>query len=100
MQSERQEGIFTCYGMKEKIPDDVASPFGDFIAYLAQNGVVEPHIECHNVKTNLTNDDNDQATGCALIIDNVEPCAFKVMKRAANINPEFDNLGELIGAGR
>ena len=52
-----------------------------------------PHIERHNFKTNFTKDDKDQVTGCTLSIDNVEPCAFKVMKRAANVNPEFDNSG-------
>ena len=32
-------------------------------------------------------------------IDNVEPCAFNVMKRAANVNPEFDNLGSSLVLG-
>ena len=99
MKSERHEGIFTCEGMQEKFPDDVASTLGDFIAYLADNGVVEPHIECHNFKTDFTKDDKDQVTGCTLSIDNVEPCSFKVMKRAANVNPEFDNLGSSLVLG-
>ena len=85
--------------MQEKSPDDVASTLGDFIAHLANNGVVEPHIECHNSKTDFTKDDKDQVTGCTLPIDNVEPCAFKVMKRAANVNLEFDNLGSSLVLG-
>ena len=85
--------------MQEKFPDDVASTLGDFIAYLANNGFAEPHVECHNFKTNFTKDDKDQVTGCTLSIDKVEPCAFKVMKRAANVNPEYDNLGSSLVLG-
>ena len=32
-------------------------------------------------------------------IDNVELCAFKVMMWAANVNPEFDNLGSSLVLG-
>ena len=103
MKSESHEGIFTCEGMQEKLqekfPDDVASTLGDFIAYLAQNGVVEPHIECHNAKTEFTKDDKDQVIGCKLSITNSEPCTFKLMKRASNVNPEFENLGSSLVLG-
>ena len=97
--SERHEGISTCEVMQEKFPDDVASTLGDFIAYLANNGVVEPHIECHKFKTDFTKDDKDQVTGCTLSIDNVEPCAVRVRMQAANANPEFDNLGSSLVLG-
>ena len=86
-------------GMQDKSPDDVASTLGDFIADLANNAVVEPHIECHIFKTNFTKDDKDQVTGCTLSIDNVELCAFKVRVQAANVNPEFDNLGSSLVLG-
>ena len=29
----------------------------------------------------------------------MEPCAYKVMKRAANVNPDFDNLGSSLVLG-
>ena len=93
MKSESHQGVFSTEGMQEKFPDDVASTLGEFLAYLARNGVVEPHIECHNVKTEFTKDDQDKVIGCAVSINRAEPCTFKIMKRAANQNDEFDNLG-------
>ena len=37
--------------------------------------------------------------GCTFSIDTVEPCAFKVVKQAANVNLEFDNLGSSLVLG-
>ena len=93
MKSESHQGVFSAEGMQEKFPDDIASTLGEFLAYLARNGVVEPHIECHSVKTEFTKDDQDKVIGCAVSISRSEPCTFKIMKRAANQNDEFDNLG-------
>ena len=86
-------------GFQQKFSDDVASTLGDFIAYLAQNGVVEPHVECHNLKTDFTKDEEGQVTGCNVSITNVEPCTLKVMKRAANVNAEYGNLGSSLVLG-
>ena len=61
--------------------------------------MVEPHIECHNAKTEFTKDDKDQVIGCKLSITNSEPCTFKLMKRASNVNPEFENLGSSLVLG-
>ena len=98
------QGIFTCEGktcegIQEKYPDDVASTLSDFFAYLARNGVVEPHVECHKYKTEFTKDDKDKVIGCTVSIASKEPCTFKVMKRAANVNAEFDNLGSTLLLG-
>ena len=57
MTSESHAGVFMCEGFQQKFSDDVASTLGDCIAYLAQNGVVEPHVECHNLKTDFTKDE-------------------------------------------
>ena len=101
MQSESHEGIFSCQkeGMQEKFPDDVTATLADFLSYLAKNGVVEPHIECHKFSTTFTKDDKDEVTGCAVTISNSEPCTFKVLKRAANVPPEFENLGSSLLLG-
>ena len=88
-----------CEGFQQKFSDDVASTSGDFLAYLAQNGVVEPHVECHNLKTDFTKDEEGQVTGCNVSITNVEPCTLKVMKRAANVNAEYGNLGSSLVLG-
>ena len=85
--------------MQEEFPDDVASTVGNFIAYLAKNGVVEPHLECHSFTMNFTKDDKDQVTRCTLSIDNVDPCTVSVRMQAANANPEFDNLGSSLVLG-
>ena len=79
MTSESHVGVFMCEGFQPKFSDDVASTLGDFLAYLAQNGVVEPHVECHNLKTDFTKDEQGQVTGCKVSITNVEPCTLKVM---------------------
>ena len=85
--------------MQEKIPDDVTSTLSDFLSYLAKNGVVDPHIECHNVSTQFTKNEQDAMTRCSVTISSAEPCAFKVMKRAANVAPECDNLGSALVLG-
>ena len=84
--------------MQEKFSDDVAS-LGDFIAYLGRNGVVEPRIKCHECKTEFTKNAKDKVIGCTVSITRVEPCAFKVMKRPANIKADFDTLGSTLVLG-
>ena len=79
--------------MQEKFPDDVTSTLSDFLSYLAKNGVVDPHIECHNVSTQFTKNEQDAMTRCSVTISSAEPCTFKVMKQVPNAALEFDNLG-------
>ena len=38
-------------------------------------------------------------TRCSVTVSSAEPCAFKVMKRAANVALEFDNLGSSMVLG-
>ena len=101
MSSESHEGIFSNQkeGMQEKFLDGVTATLSDFLSYLAQNGVVDPHIECHNVSTQFTNNAHDERTRCSVTISSTEPCTFKVMKRVANIALEFDNLGSSLVLG-
>ena len=60
---------------------------------------MEPHIQCHECKTEFTKDAQDKVIGCTVSITRTEPCAFKVMKRPANIKAEFDNLGSTLVLG-
>ena len=101
MTSESHEGTFSCQkeGMNEKFPEDVTATLGEFLSYLAKNGVVEPHIECHTHKTEFLKDDKDEVTGCSVTISNTEPCTLKVMNRSTNHGPEFDNLGSSLVLG-
>ena len=99
--SESHMGILSNQkeGMQEKCLDDVIATLSDFLSYLAPNGVVDPCIECHSVSTQFTNNEHDVVTQCSVTISSTEPCTFKVMKRAANIALEFDNLGVLLVLG-
>ena len=71
----------------------------DFLSDLAKNGVVDPHTECHNVITQVTKNEPDAITQCSVTMFSAEPCAVKVMKRAANVAPECDNLGSALVLG-
>ena len=74
-------------------------PWATSLPTSRKNGVVEPRVECHSVKTDFIKDEQDQITGCNVSITNVEPCTFKVMKRAASVNAEYDNLGSSLVLG-
>jgi hypothetical protein len=102
MVSESHEGIFSNQkeGMQDNFLDDVTATLSDFLSYLAKNGAVDPHIECHTHQTQFTKNDQDEVIVCSVNISNTETCTLAVKKRVAKVSVEFDRVGSehLIGS--
>ena len=51
------------------------------------------HSHVSDVVTTYTKDVNGEITGVSSTITNADPCCFKVRRRLADCNLEFDNMG-------
>ena len=71
----------------------------EFVSHLASAGVIDPHMECHDLKTIYNKNPDGEVTGATTTIKNVVPCCFKVCKRPAHCNAEYDNLGSSLVLG-
>ena len=76
-------------------------PLKEFVSHLASAGIIDPHMECHELKTSFNKNPDGEVTGATTTIKNVMPCCFKVLKRPASCKAEYDNLGStlLLGQG-
>ena len=102
MQSEDHKGVFVCQkqsGDKTSFPDNEAKTLKEFVSFLSDAGVVNPHVECHDLTTNYDKDPGGQVTGMKITVTNRADSCFKVLQRPTNCNAEYDNLGSTLVLG-
>ena len=104
MQSEEHKGVFICEKEstdKKKFPEHEAKTLKEFVAFLSEAGIVNPHVECHDLATTYDKSPDGQVTGMKVTVTNRADSCFKVSQRPSNCNAEYDNLGStlILGAG-
>ena len=101
--SEEHSGVYLTDRLVngQPFPKEHARTLKEFVSHLASAGVIDPHMECHELKTSYSKNPDGEVTGATTTIKNVVPCCYKVCKRPAHCTAEYDNLGSalLLGNG-
>ena len=99
--SEEHQGVYLCDKVVngQPFPTDYARTFKEFVSHLASAGIIDPHMECHELKTSYNKSPDGEVTGATTTIKSTTPCCYKVAKRPANCQAEYDNLGSLLLLG-
>ena len=80
-------------------PKDTARTFKEFLSHLASAGIIDPHMECHELQTTYHKNPDGEVTGATTAIKSVVPCCFRVSQRPVNCPAEYDNLGSILMLG-
>jgi len=101
MTSENHRGVYlTTKNPKDQaFPQDTVHTLKDFLAHLASAGVIDPHVECHELSTTYQKSPDGEVTGVTTTVKNVQDCCFRVLPRPANCRAEYDNLGSTLVLG-
>ena len=99
--SEEHKGVYLCDKVVngQPFPTDYARTFKEFVSHLASAGIIDPHMECHELKTSYNKSPDGEVTGATTTIKSTTPCCYKIAKRPGNCQAEYDNLGSLLLLG-
>ena len=86
----------------QPFPKDYVRTLKEFVSHLASAGIIDPHMECHELNTSYNANSDCDVVGATTAIKSAVPCCFKVCKSPVHCSAEYDNLGStlLLGQGR
>ena len=96
--SEEHSGVYLSDKLVngEPFPKDCVRTLKEFVSHLASAGIIDPHMECHELKTSYDKNPDGEVIGATTTVNNLVPCCFKVLKRPASCKAEYDNLGSTL----